>query len=771
MKKVLLFLLVFIGLTNIHGQTTIFSENIGTGSGTQAITATTFQNASLTFTGTADTRTTSSSSGYTGSSGGKNVFITNTVGTNFQIAGINTTNYTNLALSFGALKTTTASNLTELVLEYSTDGISYTTIAFPAQSTGTGTAIWRLISGISLPSAANGASNLRLRWRQTSASPQFRIDDITLTGILAATNPTVQFTAATYNVNENAGTVNATVCVAITNPNVTATSVDVALTGGTATNGTDLSTYTTQTLTFPASSSTDQCISFTLTNDALFEGTETLIFTLQNSTNSATIGTNGTTTVSILDNDFPQIIITEIMIDPCSGTSGFWANEGNGEYVEIYNAESSAVDISGYMLEDEAGTVNFFTFPTSTSLPAGGFAVVANTTLYNALDIDANNTIDVGNTGAGSLIFNKGNANAQLDNDTADGLELTDASNNLLDKVNWNEPSCITSNDGFSAVLLAPYTADNSNINTANWFPSLDGGNGTAGGGTPGAANTAGACIGTVTATAAGVSCGTSSASLTVAVEFTVENSAVSEYDIYRDDVFFATYSAGTTADGTYTYTTPNLSPVNMTTINFEVRPNGAPTNTCYSANKDATITSCLLPVELTTFTATAINQTIALAWTTASEEKNDYFQMERSLNGTKFEVLGKVKGTGTTLEPQAYSFVDAAPKAGVNYYRLKQVDYDGAFEYSNIVAAVVKYANQSLFAYPSPTSDLLVLESAVAIEQIEIRDMAGRILNRQTFGKEQTRVELNVATLTSGSYFVHVRSGAVSQVVRFVKQ
>ena len=108
MKKVLLFLLVFIGLTNIHGQTTIFSENIGTGSGTQAITATTFQNASLTFTGTADTRTTSSSSGYTGSSGGKNVFITNTVGTNFQIAGINTTNYTNLALSFGALKTTTA---------------------------------------------------------------------------------------------------------------------------------------------------------------------------------------------------------------------------------------------------------------------------------------------------------------------------------------------------------------------------------------------------------------------------------------------------------------------------------------------------------------------------------------------------------------------------------------------------------------------------------------------------------------------------------------
>ena len=144
---------------------------------------------------------------------------------------------------------------------------------------------------------------------------------------------------------------------------------------------------------------------------------------------------------------------------------------------------------------------------------------------------------------------------------------------------------------------------------------------------------------------------------------------------------------------------------------------------------------------------------------------------VERSQDGEKFEALGKVKGTGTTLEPQAYSFVDAAPKAGVNYYRLKQVDFDGGFEYSNIVAAVVKSANQSLVAYPSPTSDFLVLESAVAIEQIEIRDIAGRIVNRQTIGKEQTRVELNVATLTSGSYFVHVQSGTASQVVRFVKQ
>jgi hypothetical protein len=175
-------LLTFVGF----GQYTLFSENIGTvlTPSTISITSNTFQNSSLIFGGTADTRMTTTSTGYVGVSGGRNIFITNTIGTDFQISSISTIGKFNLNLSFGAFKSTTASNMSELVLEFSINGTNYTPLIIPAQPTGTGTAIWRLISSISLPSSTENVSNLFLRWRQTSTgsgNPQFRIDDIKLT--------------------------------------------------------------------------------------------------------------------------------------------------------------------------------------------------------------------------------------------------------------------------------------------------------------------------------------------------------------------------------------------------------------------------------------------------------------------------------------------------------------------------------------------------------------------------------------------------------------
>jgi hypothetical protein len=160
---------------------TIFSENMLLGTGTTAISAYTFQNSgSYTYTGSGDVRSSSASSGYTGASANGNVFLTNTVGRNFQIAGINTSGYSSMGLTFGQFKSTTASNGTEMVVEYSTDGISYSPLTFAARTTGTGTATWALItiSGGTIPST----SNLRLRFTNSSATPSFRIDDIVLTG-------------------------------------------------------------------------------------------------------------------------------------------------------------------------------------------------------------------------------------------------------------------------------------------------------------------------------------------------------------------------------------------------------------------------------------------------------------------------------------------------------------------------------------------------------------------------------------------------------------
>lgn len=172
---------VLVGIFNAKAQVTIFSENMGTPGGTTSIGTNVFQNTSpITFFGTADVRNTTVSSGYTGASGGGNVFFNNTVGRNFEISGINTTGYTSLALTFGHHKSTTASN-NELTVEVSSDGVTYSALTY-SRATGSGTANWALIAPTgTIPST----SNLRIRFTQTSATPQFRIDDVVLTGIVS----------------------------------------------------------------------------------------------------------------------------------------------------------------------------------------------------------------------------------------------------------------------------------------------------------------------------------------------------------------------------------------------------------------------------------------------------------------------------------------------------------------------------------------------------------------------------------------------------------
>lgn len=165
----------------------IFSESMGTVSVNTSIatheTNDGFDNDDLTFSGTVDLRATTPSTGYTGASGGANVFMTNVVGREFRIDGISTLGFTSdqLGLSFGAYKSINASNMTEMVVEFSTNGTDWTQLSFPAQPTGTGTATWRLVT-ISNPELIPISDTLSLRWRQTSstASLNFRIDDITM---------------------------------------------------------------------------------------------------------------------------------------------------------------------------------------------------------------------------------------------------------------------------------------------------------------------------------------------------------------------------------------------------------------------------------------------------------------------------------------------------------------------------------------------------------------------------------------------------------------
>lgn len=164
------------------GPVVIFSENMGTPSSTTNISANVFQNAPLVFSGTGDVRSTTPSAGYTESSGGGNVFITNINGTFFQISGINTSSYSDLTLSLGHHKATTTGN-NELAISVSADGVNFTPLTY-SRATGTGTATWlRVNPSGTIPST----NNLRIKFTQTGTTTQFRIDDVKLTGVPIAT--------------------------------------------------------------------------------------------------------------------------------------------------------------------------------------------------------------------------------------------------------------------------------------------------------------------------------------------------------------------------------------------------------------------------------------------------------------------------------------------------------------------------------------------------------------------------------------------------------
>ncbi len=90
------------------------------------------------------------------------------------------------------------------------------------------------------------------------------------------------------------------------------------------------------------------------------------------------------------------------------------------------------------------------------------------------------------------------------------------------------------------------------------------------------------------------------------------------------------------------------------------------------------------IPVELISFTANASEGLVELSWITATETNNQGFEVQRSAGGGEFEAIAFVEGHGTTTETQTYSYSDRNVNVGSYSYRLKQIDFDGTFEYSD---------------------------------------------------------------------------------------
>lgn len=110
-------------------------------------------------------------------------------------------------------------------------------------------------------------------------------------------------------------------------------------------------------------------------------------------------------------------------------------------------------------------------------------------------------------------------------------------------------------------------------------------------------------------------------------------------------------------------------------------------------------------PVEFLSFEAELIDEQVLLSWTTASELNNDFFTIERSVDGRTFEAIDRVQGAGTTESASHYQVFDASPISQMTSYRIKQTDFDGHFSYSETVQVRADAFQSQLTVFPNPAS------------------------------------------------------------------
>lgn len=197
---------------------------------------------------------------------------------------------------------------------------------------------------------------------------------------------------------------------------------------------------------------------------------------------------------------------------------------------------------------------------------------------------------------------------------------------------------------------------------------------------------------------------------------------------------------------------------------------------TSFSPFTLGSIAAIVLPVELLVFEAIPIdNSMVRLNWSTATESNNDKFELERSKDGINFEFLGFVKGAGNSSTQQSYLFSDFLPYAGISYYRLKQVDFDGKYRYSDIKKVnIINEQNVQIYPNPNNGNELFINLENLDIKNLSVNvtDGSGKIISSElsTMKTEQSTLRLNFPTkLAQGFYLVNIKTGEKSISCRLI--
>lgn len=224
------------------------------------------------------------------------------------------------------------------------------------------------------------------------------------------------------------------------------------------------------------------------------------------------------------------------------------------------------------------------------------------------------------------------------------------------------------------------------------------------------------------------------------------------------------TTTSGTTNTIDYNYNTASLSPYEDGDYILFDQDGGEAT--AYG-NNGCVVDPILLPIQLNYLSAVCGDEFIHFAWQTATEHNNDFFTLEKTLDGTNFDEIAEIKGSGNSLLPVDYNFKYAKNRLETAvYFRLKQTDYDGNSTFSDLITATCKFGDK-LQVFPNPSIGTFVISGYAKDTQIEVLNDLGQLTLLEVAHEFSTLLDLS--NYASGIYFLRVRSNEQTQTLKII--
>ena len=195
---------------------------------------------------------------------------------------------------------------------------------------------------------------------------------------------------------------------------------------------------------------------------------------------------------------------------------------------------------------------------------------------------------------------------------------------------------------------------------------------------------------------------------------------------------------------------------------------------TACSAEPCVAAAAVVFPTELIAFTGQLSTDHVALSWQTATETENSHFFVERSTNGFTFTAIGRVEGAGTTNDARSYTYPDYTYHDGRNYYRLRQVDFDGSESLSEVVTIDAGEPVHSLQAFPNPvaagTEVTVGLDRAWSADLVSVALFTadGRKVNSLSFSGTD-RLVIPTQGLSTGLHLIRISNGRQTATQRLM--